>query len=75
MDSERLPGKVLLDITNGKKVIEFLIKQLETSNLKQKIVAIPNETTDDILFNFLNNLNSRNCFNIFWKNYGHDKRS
>jgi len=56
MDSERLPGKVLLDITNGKKVIEFLIKQLETSNLKQKIVAIPNETTDDILFNFLNNL-------------------
>jgi spore coat polysaccharide biosynthesis protein SpsF len=56
MNSKRLPGKVLLDITNEKKVIEFLIEQLETSNLQQKIVAIPDDTTNDILFNFLNNL-------------------
>ena len=56
MGSERLPGKVLLDLPNGKKVIEFLIEQLETSNLQQKIIAIPDDNTDDILFNFLNNL-------------------
>ena len=56
MNSKRLPGKVLLDITNEKKVIEFLIEQLETSNLQQKIVAIPDDNGDDILFNFLNNL-------------------
>jgi spore coat polysaccharide biosynthesis protein SpsF len=56
MDSKRLPGKVLLDLTDGKKTIEFLIEQLETSNLQQKIVAIPDDNGDDILFNFLNNL-------------------
>ena len=53
MNSKRLPGKVLLDITNEKKVIEFLIEQLETSNLQQKIVAIPNDEMDNVLFNFL----------------------
>ena len=56
MGSERLPGKVLFDLTDGKKTIEFLIDQLESSNLQQKIVAIPRSTMDDILFNFLNNL-------------------
>ena len=56
MDSQRLPGKVLLDLTDGKKSIEFLIKQLETSNLEQKIVAIPDDDSDNILFDFLNNL-------------------
>jgi spore coat polysaccharide biosynthesis protein SpsF len=56
MDSQRLPGKVLLDLTDGKKTIEFLIDQLETSNLQQKIVAIPDDDSDDILFDFLNNL-------------------
>ena len=56
MDSQRLPGKVLLDLTDGKKTIEFLIKQLETSNLEQKIVAIPDDNSDDLLFDFLNNL-------------------
>ena len=55
MGSERLPGKVLFDLTDGKKIIEFLIDQLESSNLQQKIVAIPNGNRDDILFNFLNN--------------------
>ena len=30
MGSERLPGKVLLDLIDGKKSIEFLIEQLET---------------------------------------------
>ena len=53
MGSERLPGKVLFDLTDGKKTIEFLIDQLESSNLQQKIVAIPRSTMDDILFNFL----------------------
>ena len=56
MGSERLPGKVLLDLIDGKKSIEFLIEQLETSKLQQKIVAIPDDGSDDILFNFLNNL-------------------
>jgi len=56
MGSERLPGKVLLDLIDGKKIIEFLIEQLKTSNLQQKIVAIPDDNSDDILFNFLNNL-------------------
>ena len=40
MGSERLPGKVLLDLTNGKKTIDFLFEQLKSSKLK-KIVAIP----------------------------------
>ena len=56
MGSERLPGKVLLDLIDGKKSIEFLIEQLETSKLQQKIVAIPDNEMDDILFDFLNNL-------------------
>ena len=56
MGSERLPGKVLLDLIDGKKSIEFLIEQLETSKLQQKIVAISDDGSDDILFNFLNNL-------------------
>ena len=55
MGSERLPGKVLFDLIDGKKSIEFLIDQLKSSNLEQKIVAIPNDSMDDILFNFLNN--------------------
>ena len=55
MGSQRLPGKVLLDLTDGKKIIEFLTDQLESSNLQQKIVAIPNDEMDDVLFNFLNN--------------------
>ena len=55
MGSQRLPGKVLLDLTDGKKIIEFLTDQLESSNLQQKIVAIPNDETDDVLFDFLNN--------------------
>jgi spore coat polysaccharide biosynthesis protein SpsF (cytidylyltransferase family) len=56
MDSERLPGKVLFDLTDGKKTIEFLIDQLESSNLQQKIIAIPDDNSDHILFDFLNNL-------------------
>ena len=56
MGSERLPGKVLFDLTDGKKVIEFIIDQLQSSNLQQKIVAIPDDNSDDILFDFLNNL-------------------
>ena len=56
MGSERLPGKVLFDLTDGKKVIEFIIDQLQSSNLQQKIVAIPDNEMDDILFDFLNNL-------------------
>ena len=56
MGSERLPGKVLFDLTDGKKIIEFIIDQLQSSNLQQKIVAIPDNEMDDILFDFLNNL-------------------
>ena len=56
MESERLPGKVLFDLPDRKKTIEFLIEQLESSNLQQKIVAIPDNDNDDILFDFLNNL-------------------
>ena len=53
MGSQRLPGKALLDLTDGKKIIEFLTDQLESSNLQQKIVAIPNDEMDNVLFNFL----------------------
>ena len=54
MGSERLPGKILLDLTNGKKTIDFLFEQLKSSNLRQKIIAIPESDNDDILFDFLN---------------------
>ena len=40
MGSERLPGKVLLDLTNGKKTIDFLFEQLKSSKLKKKITLI-----------------------------------
>ncbi len=56
MGSKRLPGKVLLDLVDGKKIIEFLFEQLKTSKLQQKIVAIPDDSSDDILFNFLNDM-------------------
>jgi spore coat polysaccharide biosynthesis protein SpsF (cytidylyltransferase family) len=56
MGSKRLPGKVLFDLPDKQKTIEFLIEQLKSSNLQQKIVAIPDDNSDDILFNFLNNL-------------------
>ena len=56
MGSKRLPGKVLLDLVDGKKIIEFLFEQLKTSKLQQKIVAIPDDGSDDILFNFLNDM-------------------
>ena len=36
MGSERLPGKVLLDLIDGKKSIEFLIEQFDDSNLNFK---------------------------------------
>ena len=55
MGSERLPGKVLLDLTNGKKIIDFLFEQLKSSKLKKKIVAIPENNEDDILFEHLKN--------------------
>ena len=55
MGSERLPGKILLDLTNGKKTIDFLFEQLKSSKLKKKIVAIPENNEDDILFEHLNN--------------------
>jgi len=61
MGSERLPGKVLLDLTNGKKTIDFLFEQLESSELKKKIVAIPENSEDDILFEHLNN-SKISCF-------------
>ena len=54
MGSERLPGKVLLNLTNGKKIIDFLFEQLKSSNLRQKIIAIPESDNDDKLFDFLN---------------------
>ena len=56
MGSKRLPGKVLLDLVDGKKIIEFLFEQLKTSKLQQKIVAIPDDGSNDILFNFLNDM-------------------
>ena len=55
MGSERLPGKILLDLTNGKKTIDFLFEQLKSSKLKKKIVAIPENNEDDILFEHLKN--------------------
>ena len=61
MGSERLPGKVFLDLTNGKKTIDFLFEQLESSELKKKIVAIPENSEDDILFEHLNN-SKISCF-------------
>jgi spore coat polysaccharide biosynthesis protein SpsF len=61
MGSQRLPGKVLLNLIDGKKTIEFLLEQLHESNLDQKIVAIPEDSEDDILFDFINNLKI-SCF-------------
>ena len=61
MGSERLPGKVLLDLTNGGKTIDILFEQLKSSKLKKKIVAIPENNEDDVLFEHLNN-SKISCF-------------
>jgi len=47
MGSSRLPGKVLMDIENGKKIIEYVIGQLKHSKLLDEIVIATTELKED----------------------------
>jgi spore coat polysaccharide biosynthesis protein SpsF len=56
--SSRLPGKTLLKIDDKKTVLEFGINQLTSSNLLDKIiVATTNLKSDDVIENFVKNMN------------------
>jgi len=58
MGSSRLPGKTLLKIDDKKTVLEFGINQLTSSNLLDKIiVATTNLKSDDVIKNFVKNMN------------------
>jgi spore coat polysaccharide biosynthesis protein SpsF (cytidylyltransferase family) len=58
MGSSRLPGKTLLKIDDKKTVLEFGINQLTSSNLLDKIiVATTNLKSDDVIENFVKNMN------------------
>ena len=58
MGSSRLPGKTLLKIDDKNTVLEFGINQLTSSNLLDKIiVATTNLKSDDVIENFVKNMN------------------
>jgi spore coat polysaccharide biosynthesis protein SpsF len=58
MGSSRLPGKVMEKITENKRVIDFVIDQLSSSKIIQKIiVAIPDEIKDNVTYKHLNSKN------------------
>ena len=56
MSSTRLPGKVLMNIKDNKKIIDFVISQLQHSKLLNKIViATTTNKKDDPLVAYLQN--------------------
>ena len=58
MGSSRLPGKTLLKIDDKNTVLEFGINQLTSSSLLDKIiVATTNLKSDDVIENFVKNMN------------------
>ena len=58
MGSSRLPGKTLLKIDDKNTVLEFGINQLSSSNLLDTIiVATTNLESDNIIENFVKNIN------------------
>ena len=60
MSSSRLPGKVMQKISENKRVIDFVINQLQGSKRIEKIiVAIPDEREDDVTYD---HLMSKNIF-------------
>jgi len=55
--SARLPGKVLKEI-NGKPMIEWLINRVKlSSNIDKVVLAIPDNSEDDVLFGIAKRLN------------------
>ena len=73
MGSSRLPGKTLLKIDDKHTMLEFGINQLSSSNLLDKIIiATTNLKSDDVIENFLKNMN----VNIFsWCLHNKQKES
>ena len=70
MGSKRLPGKVLLEIDDSQKIIDFIIKLLENTKINELVIAIPDNQEDDILYNHLENLK----INPPWKNWNSTNR-
>lgn len=52
ISSTRLPGKIMMPI-NGKPMIYWQIKRIQEANIGDLIVATTNESTDDVLIEFL----------------------
>ncbi len=57
MGSTRLPGKVLLNIDESHRIIDFLIDQLNQTRINRLIIAIPDSKENDVLENYLKKLN------------------
>ena len=57
MSSTRLPGKVLLNIDESHRIIDFLIDQLNQTRINRLIIAIPDSKENDVLENYLKKLN------------------
>jgi spore coat polysaccharide biosynthesis protein SpsF len=58
MGSSRLPGKTLLKIDDKNTVLDFIINQLSSSKLLDKIIiATTNLESDNVIENFVKNMN------------------
>ena len=57
MGSTRLPGKVLLNIDESHRIIDFLIDQLDQTRINKLIIAIPDSKENDVLEDYLKKLN------------------
>ena len=62
MKSQRLPGKVMMDVEENNPLLNSVVSQIEYSNLVEKyVVATSNSKEDDVIFEFLKNKNI-DCF-------------
>jgi len=56
MKSQRLPGKVMMDVEENNPLLNYVISQIEYCKLvKKHVVATSNSKEDDIIFEFLKN--------------------
>ena len=49
MDSSRLPGKVMMNLKNDKKVIDYVISQLKSSKFSNNVIIATTDRDEDNL--------------------------
>jgi len=62
LGSTRLPKKVLLDLTDGKSILAYLVQRLSTCHSADKVIVATTENTDD---DFLVNFLEKNGYSYF----------